>query len=195
MHYLTFFHINDISSAQSESDYIQIKAGTYTLKDNRAYLIGIASWSFNADEAFDLFSTLFTDPYLSNLMYYGEKYDQRDSVISLQGIYQRTMLVCKHLICPSGVVISDREDISVIIGNIVIPPDFAFEPDLSGMEYDFSEIDRLCKEADDLWRINPACFKEKIDEINLQLEKLGYDKFIDEVNGQLEAYRKEVDKK
>lgn len=192
MQYLTFFTVDNFSSARSEPDYIQIKASPYTLIGNRSYLVGIASWSLNPDEAYDFLSTLFTDPYLSNLMYYGENYDKNDNVINLQGIYQRAILTCKHLMYPSGVSISDRENISVIIENIDIPPNYAFKPDLNGMEYDFSEIDRLCKEGDDLWRIDPSGFKENISEIAYKLKELGYDRLINEINRQLKEYWKEV---
>jgi hypothetical protein len=189
--FLSFISYNDLSSSWSDAGYIPVEISKYVLKDSKINLIGVASWSKNASYAYDFLSILYTDPVLTNLMYYGEDYTLVDNQINRQGSANRMSLVCNYLIYPNKPVSSSRQDISEIVNDLYVPPDYAFEQNLEGMEYDFLNIDKLCKEADALWSSNPADINERMSEIVLQLESLGYDKLIEEINGQLKEHWKD----
>ena len=189
--FLSFISYNDLSSSWSDAGYIPVEISKYVLKDSKINLIGVASWSKNAGYAYDFLSLLYTDPVLTNLMYYGEDYTLVDNKINRQGLANRMSLVCNYLIYPNKPVSSSRQDISEIVNDLYIPPDYAFEPNLEGMEYDFLNIDKLCKEADALWSSNPADIDKRMSEIVLQLESLGYDKLIEEIDGQLKEHCKD----
>ena len=179
----------DYSDGTSEKiQYVPVELSKYILHDGRSRLIGIASWTENAESAYDYLSTLFTDPHLSNLIYYGKSYKYENGIVKQSGNYNASAFVASHLLYPNKIGEKRITDMSDALNNAYIPPDYTFEPDITGMEYNFEEISRLCKEADNIWAANPDNCLSELDNILTQLDALGYDKFLQDINMQLKQF-------
>jgi hypothetical protein len=98
------------------------------------------------------------------------------------------VFVVSHLLYPNKIGEKRITDISDALSNAYVPPDYAFVPDITGMEYNFDEISRLCKEADNIWAANPDNYLSELDNIITQLDALGYDRFLQDINVQLEQF-------
>ena len=156
----------------------------YILHDSRNKLIGIASWTKNAESAYDYLSTLFTDPHLSNLIFYGKDYRLENSIVKQKGNYNASILAVSHMLYPQKIGEKRLTDFQDALINVYIPPDYAFELDINGLEYNFEEMNRLCKEADNLWAANPDNWLSELDNIITQLDALSYDSFLRDINEQ-----------
>jgi hypothetical protein len=191
--YISYIQRSYVDYSNDFSDdiqYMPVEISRYILHDNRNRLIGIASWTGNAESAFDFLSTLYTDPHLSNLLYYGKDYEYKDGIVKQNGNYSAYVLTASHIIYPNKVGEKRISDFTDTMNDVYVTPNYDFEPDISGMEYNFEEMDRLCKEADDLWATHSDNLLSELENIIKQLEALGYDRFLQDINKQLVQYIK-----
>jgi|GEM_PF-1341135 len=188
--YIQGSYVDYSDDSSDDIQYIPVEISRYILHDVRNRLIGIASWTENAESAFDFLSALFTDPHLSNLMYYGKDYKYEDGIVKQKGNFETSVLTASHMIYPDRVGEKRISDFTDAMNDVYVPPNYDFEPDISGMEYNFEEMDRLCKEADDLWATHSDNLLPELENIIKQLEALGYDRFLQDINKQLEQFIK-----
>ena len=179
----------DYSNDSSDDiQYIPVEISRYILHDSRNKLIGIASWTKNGESAFNFLSTLFTDPHLSNLIYYGKNYKCENGLVKQNGNYSTSVLTASHMLYPNRVGEKRISDFKDAMSDAYIPPNYGFEPDITKMEYEFEEISRLCKEADSLWATHSDNFLSELENVITQLDALGYSRFLQDINKQLGQY-------
>lgn len=179
---------NDLSSSSLVGDYIPFEISDYYLMSARGTLIGISSWTKEPSLAYDFFATLLTDPYLTNLMLYGEDYKLENGYVNQRQNYSTMAFGISFLAYPETKGSKGNLDLEQALENMIVPPGYAFQPDYTGMEYDFEKISDLCKRADTIWGEDPQNWKVTMKALIKQLEEVGYDEFLEEISLQYDSF-------
>jgi len=178
-----------------KADTVSIVMNDWVFLDNFSDMVSVASWSQNKDMAYDLLSRLMTDIDLSNILVYGAEYDDVPSDAQLIEIGADKRANNDSEVSASSILVipQNKQEFTVnekkqIFNNLKPPAYLRFSPDLSKMDYDTEEFNRLISTADNLWHTDSDNFTVQLALIKNELDLLGYQDFINEINSLLSEY-------
>lgn len=175
-----------------------IKAKAFPLGDDfivplMSDVTGIASWSENKEEAFDLLTRINTDPDLSNLLSYGieeNHYTLEDGAVKylkdraqIPGYFSPANRLLTH---PEKHEPKDKEKVMKDwLAKAEKSPIMGFELDSTKIEERLREIETIYENYYDLWLVKGIDLDEQLKEVNQQLAEAGIEHVLEEINGQL----------
>lgn len=192
--------INNIFKDDGRSiDVIPIKISDAYVANQYNAVTGIASWSKHKTEAFELLTLLNTDSEFANLLAYGFKgkdYNLIDGKVKLtkddQMLFWRAFLYTnQQIIYPNqDEPLTKRKDIEEYQLTVKASPILGFRFNPSNVINEINATDSVISQYGMLWTGQEEDLESTLHKLNSELKEAGIDKVVEEVNRQLNEWKK-----